>query len=95
MKLDRLGIEQAYIIFGEQRRQQREIVDAAHAPDIETFQFWKQLHEEGIFTNPVVSPAVPPGEGLIRTSYMATHTDEQLDLVLETVGTLGKQFEVI
>jgi 8-amino-7-oxononanoate synthase len=38
---------------------------------------------------------VPEGSCRLRTSYMATHTDEQLDFVLETVGTLGKQFEVI
>ncbi len=48
-----------------------------------TFKVWKYLFERGIYTNPVISPAVPAGKDLIRTSYMATHTDEELDRVLE------------
>ena len=47
------------------------------------FRFWKALFEAGVFTNPVIPPAVEPGHALLRTSYMATHTDEQLDRVLE------------
>ncbi len=58
--------------------------------DVETFRFWRQLHEEGIFTNPVVSPAVAAGEGLLRTSYMATHTIEELDRVIEVFARLGR-----
>ncbi len=58
--------------------------------DPETFQFWRALHDAGIFTNPVVSPAVPPGEGLIRTSFMATHTDEELDRVVEVFARIGR-----
>ncbi len=58
--------------------------------DVETFAFWKKLHDAGIFTNPVVSPAVPPGEGLLRTSYMATHTEEELDQVVEVFAHLGR-----
>ena len=57
--------------------------------DEETFRFWQDLMREGVFTNPVISPAVPPGEGLIRTSYMATHTDQDLDQVLDVFGRLG------
>jgi 8-amino-7-oxononanoate synthase len=49
---------------------------------IETFTFWKLLFDNGVFTNPVIPPAVPEGECLIRTSYMATHTEEELDRVL-------------
>lgn len=63
--------------------------------DIKTFFFWKLLFENGIFANPVVSPAVEPGNSLLRTSYMATHTDEELDQVLETFYKLGKQFGLI
>src|SRR5262249_12540961 len=48
-----------------------------------TFMFWKHLFDEGVFTNPVVSPAVPENSCRIRTSYIATHTREQLDFVLE------------
>ncbi|MDZ7292684.1 MAG: pyridoxal phosphate-dependent aminotransferase family protein [candidate division KSB1 bacterium] len=63
--------------------------------DMQTFAFWKLLYDNGIFTNPVITPAVPPGEGRIRTSYMATHTDEELDRVLETFGHIGREFGLI
>jgi len=63
--------------------------------DILTFQFWRELTDAGIFANPIVSPAVPPGHSLIRTSYTATHTDEQLDFVLETFAKVGKKLGVI
>jgi 8-amino-7-oxononanoate synthase len=46
------------------------------------FMLWKMLRELGIFTNPVVYPAVPHGQALIRTSYSASHSDEELDIVL-------------
>ena len=59
------------------------------------FAFWKLLFENGIVANPAISPAVPPNEAIIRTSYMATHTDEELDRVLEIFARLGKQFGII
>ena len=60
-----------------------------------TFAFWKALFEAGIYTNAVVSPAVPPDRSLLRTSYMATHTDEDLDRVLDTFQKIGKEMGVI
>jgi 8-amino-7-oxononanoate synthase len=63
--------------------------------DHRCFTFWKLLLENGLFTNPVVAPAVAPGGALIRTSYTATHTDEQLDRVIETVGRIAKQMGLI
>jgi 8-amino-7-oxononanoate synthase len=63
--------------------------------DIKTFQFWRMLSDDGIFTNPIISPAVPPGSQLIRTSYTATHTDGQLDRVLEVFKKVGKKMGVI
>lgn len=57
---------------------------------LETFQFWRRLHDEGVFTNPVVAPAVPPDEGMIRTSYMATHTFAELDKVVDVFARLGR-----
>ena len=59
------------------------------------FQFWKLLYDEGIFSNPAVTPAVPKGRALIRTSYMATHTAIQLDRVLEAFRKVGKRLGVI
>jgi 8-amino-7-oxononanoate synthase len=63
--------------------------------DEHCFAFWKLLFENGVFANPTVSPAVPPGQALIRTSYMATHTDGELDQVLEIFAKLGKQFGIL
>ncbi len=60
-----------------------------------TFQIWKILLNEGVFTNPVIPPAVPPGDELLRTSYMATHEDEQLDRVLEVFARVGKAEGII
>ncbi len=60
-----------------------------------TFRTWKSLFEKGVFVNPVISPAVPPGMQLLRTSYMATQTDEQIDKVLEIFNDVGKTLEII
>lgn len=60
-----------------------------------TFMTWKLLFENGVFVNPVISPAVSPGHQLLRTSYMATHTDEQLEQVLETFKTVGDELGLI
>ena len=59
------------------------------------FKMWKQLDEEGVFINPVVPPAVPPNDTLIRTSFMATHTRKQLDEALEKFEKIGKAVGVI
>lgn len=60
-----------------------------------TFLTWKLLFNNGVFTNPVISPAVPPGRQLLRTSYMSTHTDEQLDRVLAIFAEVGKRVNII
>lgn len=56
---------------------------------------WKSLLQNGIYVNVVVPPAVPPGRTLLRTSYMATHTEEQLDFALETFAKVGKECGLI
>lgn len=53
------------------------------------FQFWKDLFEEGVYVNAVVPPAVPKGQSLVRSSYMATHTDDQLNQILEAFRKVG------
>jgi 7-keto-8-aminopelargonate synthetase-like enzyme len=57
--------------------------------------FWKALSDDGIFVNPVLPPAVPPSETIIRTSYMATHTDEQLDWALTIFEKHAKALGII
>ncbi len=63
--------------------------------DTKTFAFWKAMFDMGVYTNPVISPAVPPNRALIRTSFMAIHTDEDLDRVLEIAGEAGRKTGVI
>jgi 8-amino-7-oxononanoate synthase len=60
-----------------------------------TFMIWKELFEAGVYTNPVIPPAVPPNQSLLRTSYMATHTDAQLAFVLEQFEKVGKTVGLI
>jgi 8-amino-7-oxononanoate synthase len=59
------------------------------------YEMCRYLFEEGVFVNPVVNPAVPPGRELLRTSCMATHTEEQLDKVLAAFAKVGKKLGVI
>lgn len=74
---------------------QTPIIPIVIGEDVKTFYFWKALFDNGIFANPAIAPAVPPGRSIIRTSYMATHTEEQLDRVLHTFERLGKEFAII
>ncbi len=63
--------------------------------DEKTFITWKMLFENGVFVNPVISPAVTPGRQLLRTSYMATHTDQQMDKVLKIFEIVGNAMGLI
>jgi 8-amino-7-oxononanoate synthase len=71
------------------------IVPIVIGDDQLTFATWRLLFENGVFVNPVISPAVAPGRQLLRTSYMATHTDDQLDRVLGIFEKVGKQVGLI
>ena len=62
---------------------------------ISCFKFWKDLFEAGVYVNAVVPPAVPQGQALVRTSYMATHTDEHLDKILEAFRKVGIKHGII
>ena len=63
--------------------------------DMTAFRMTMRLQEEGVFANPVITPAVPPNRAMIRTSYMATHTREHLDRALEAITLVGRELEVI
>ncbi|HEX2907604.1 MAG TPA: aminotransferase class I/II-fold pyridoxal phosphate-dependent enzyme [Phototrophicaceae bacterium] len=56
---------------------------------------WNALIEEGVYTNPVVSPAAPPNMGLLRTSYTATHRHEHLDRALKAFKVVGERLDLI
>ncbi len=60
-----------------------------------TFVMWRRLFDEGVFTNPVMPPAVPPSQCRLRTSVMATHTFDQIDFCLETFAKIGRELGVI
>jgi len=63
--------------------------------DMKTLELWKSLYDAGVYTNAVLPPGVSPGMSLLRTSYMATHTDEQMDRVLEVFEEVGKRVGAI
>lgn len=63
--------------------------------NIKTFQIIHELFDEGIFVNPVVSPAVAPDSTLIRFSFMATHTFEQIDYAFEKIEKIFKKYNII
>jgi 8-amino-7-oxononanoate synthase len=74
---------------------QSPIISLLVGEDGPTLHMAKRLQEEGIFVNPVMTPAVPVGHSMIRTSYMATHTREQLDQALGALAKVGRELSVI
>ncbi len=58
-----------------------------------TFVFWRALFDAGVFTNPVLPPAVPENNCRLRTSVMATHTTDQLDAVLDAFARVGRMLD--
>jgi 8-amino-7-oxononanoate synthase len=67
------------------------IIPVASGNIEQTFVFWRALFDAGVFTNPVLPPAVPEHSCRLRTSVMATHTTDQLDFVLDAFGRVGRQ----
>lgn len=59
------------------------------------FKMWRALHEMGIFANPVISPAVPPGRALMRLTLMATHTDEHVQKIIDAFAQAGRAIGII
>jgi 8-amino-7-oxononanoate synthase len=71
------------------------IVPVIIGEDQPTFVFWRKLFDAGVFTNAFISPGVPPGMAMLRTSYMSTHEDKHLDRMLELFGDIGKELGLI
>jgi 8-amino-7-oxononanoate synthase len=63
--------------------------------DLDAYAMTRKLQDRGVFANPVVSPAVPKGRAMMRTSYMATHTAEHLEQALEAFAAVGREMGVI
>jgi 8-amino-7-oxononanoate synthase len=63
--------------------------------NVKTLKLVRMLMDEGVFVNPVVSPAVSKNDTLIRFSLMATHTKEQIDIALEKISRLSKKLDII
>jgi 8-amino-7-oxononanoate synthase len=74
---------------------QTAIVPVIIGDDMKAFVFWKSLYEAGVFVNAFVSPGVPPGMAMLRTSFMATHEDHHLNKILQVFGEVGKKLGVI
>lgn len=71
------------------------IIPVIIGDDMLAFQLWKELFDNGVFVNTFISPGVPPGLQMMRTSYMATHEKEHLDQILDTFIKAGKKFGLI
>ena len=65
-----------------------------YEPEI-TLKVCKRLFEEGVYVNPVLPPATPVGECLIRTSYTATHTKELMDEAADKILMVLKELKVM
>ena len=59
------------------------------------FQMWRKLYDSGVFVNVFISPGVPQGRQMMRTSYMSSHEDEHLDFILDTFKKVGKEIGLI
>lgn len=74
---------------------QTAIIPVIIGDDLLAFKFWKELFDNGVFVNTFISPGVPPGMQMMRTSYMATHEDEHLDQILDAFKKAGKKLGLI
>ncbi|MBI2912791.1 MAG: pyridoxal phosphate-dependent aminotransferase family protein [Chloroflexi bacterium] len=86
--LFRDGLRQIGFDIGES---QTPIVPINLGDEYSTVVFWKLLLEHGVYTNPVIYPAVPIGKAMLRTSCMATHTEDQIEQALEQFRTVARK----
>jgi 8-amino-7-oxononanoate synthase len=71
------------------------IIPAVVGEDMTAFVMSKRLMEEGVFVNPVISPAVEQGNALIRLSLMATHTEDEIHLAMDKMTKVGREMGII
>ncbi len=71
------------------------IVPVHVGDDLSTFQMWKMLYDSGVFVNAFIHPATPQGKQMLRTSYMASHEEEHLDVVINAFDKVGTQLGLI
>ncbi len=71
------------------------VIPLAIGDDMDAYQMTVKLQQAGVFANPVVSPAVPHDQAMIRTSYMASHNRDHLDFALEAFARIGRELGII
>jgi 8-amino-7-oxononanoate synthase len=71
------------------------IIPLTVGSNLVAFKMWRMLFDEDVFASPVTTPAVPDGQAIIRTSYMATHLESHLDFVLDKFNKVGKKLGII
>ncbi len=71
------------------------IVPVIVGDDEIAFKMWRMLYDAGVFVNVFISPGVPQGRQMMRTSYMSTHEDEHLDYIIDTFKKVGKELGLI
>ncbi|MBK7377832.1 MAG: aminotransferase class I/II-fold pyridoxal phosphate-dependent enzyme [Ignavibacteriales bacterium] len=71
------------------------IVPVIVGDDAIAFQMWRMLYDEGVFVNVFISPGVPQGRQMMRTSFMATHEDEHLDEIIQIFKNVGTKLGLI
>ena len=97
-RLNQIGarMRQAYTDLGfDIGPSQSPIIPIIIGEGFRTILVWKRLFEEGVYTNVFIPPGVPMNMSLLRTSYMATHTDEQLGEILEIMERVGREADLI
>jgi 8-amino-7-oxononanoate synthase len=71
------------------------IVPVIVGDDLIAFKMWRLIYDMGVFVNVFISPGVPPGRQMMRTSYMATHEDKHLDFIIDAFKKSGKELGLI
>ncbi|MBK6679412.1 MAG: pyridoxal phosphate-dependent aminotransferase family protein [Ignavibacteriales bacterium] len=71
------------------------IVPVIVGDDALAFKMWRMLYDSGVFVNVFISPGVPPGRQMMRTSYMSSHEPEHLDYIIDTFKKIGSEIGLI